>query len=107
MYSDVHLKMQSNHSNLKTKTELYSWSFREETKFSLKKEYRCYYTSWWELDKIYLFLANPRACGISSVPRPGMETMPLTVEALEKISMKQCYNRFKKSKAVSKELTGT
>lgn len=38
MYSDVHLKMQSNHSNLKTKTELYSWSFREETKFSFKKE---------------------------------------------------------------------
>lgn len=37
MYSDVHLKMQSNRSNLKTKTELYTWSFREETKFSLKK----------------------------------------------------------------------
>ena len=37
MYSDIHLKMQSNSSNLKTKTELYTWSFREETKFSLKK----------------------------------------------------------------------
>lgn len=78
MYSDVHLKMQSNYSNLKTKTELYSWSFREETKFSLKKEYRCYYTSWWELNKIYLFLANPRACGISvQFPDQGWKPCPL------------------------------
>ena len=39
--------------------------------------------SWWELDKNLFIFGQPQGMwDLSSVPLPGMETMPLTVEAL-------------------------
>lgn len=82
-----------------------------------KKKYRCYYMSWWELDKIYLFMANPRACGISvQFPNQGWKPCPLqwkrwvftTREFPRKKSQwSSVLIGSNKSKAMSTELTGT
>lgn len=71
---------------------------------SASKEYRVllYVLVGVEYQK-FIYFGQPQGMwDLSSVPRPGMEALA-AVEALEKISMKQCYNRFKRSKAMSKK----